>query len=95
MSTILVDQIRVSVRIEKSVDHASSRSDLGPGFYNGFCRIEGSKWMARIVQSDQPQRYLLPPDLRDWLPDDDLVHFVVEAVERVPMLAFDGVHSIS
>ena len=45
--------------------------------------------MARFVQSDQPQRYLLPPDLRDWLPDDDLVHFVVEAVERVPMLAFE------
>ena len=36
MSTILVDQIRVSARIEKSVDHASSLSDLGPGFYNGF-----------------------------------------------------------
>ena len=51
--------------------------------------------MARFVQSDQPQRYLLPPDLRDWLPDDDLAHFVVEAVERVPMLAFNGVHSIS
>lgn len=43
--------------------------------------------MARFVQSDQPQRYLLPRDLRDWLPHDDLAHFVVEAVERVPMLA--------
>ena len=25
------------------------------------------------------------PDLRDWLPEDDLAHFVVEAVERVPL----------
>ncbi len=31
---------------------------------------------------------LLPPDLRDWVPDDDLVHFVIEAVEQVPMTAF-------
>ena len=32
--------------------------------------------------------YLLPPDLRDWLPEDDLAHFVVEAVERVPLERF-------
>jgi transposase len=24
---------------------------------------------------------LLPPDLREWVPEDDMVHFVVEAVE--------------
>jgi transposase len=24
---------------------------------------------------------LLPPDLRDWIPEDDMVHFVIEAVE--------------
>jgi len=28
---------------------------------------------------------LLPPDLRDWVPEDDLVHFVIEAIERMPM----------
>ena len=31
---------------------------------------------------------MLPPDLRDWLPEDDLAHFVVEAVERVPLERF-------
>lgn len=31
---------------------------------------------------------LLPPDLRDWVKEDDLVHFVIEAVERLPMTAF-------
>ena len=45
--------------------------------------------MAKFVQRDQSQLYLLPPDLRDWLAADDLVHFVVEAVERVPMSAFE------
>lgn len=43
MSTILVDQIRVSARIETGVDHVSSLSDADPGFYNGFRRIEGSE----------------------------------------------------
>ena len=23
---------------------------------------------------------LLPPDLREWIPEDDMVHFVIEAV---------------
>jgi len=31
---------------------------------------------------------LLPPDLRDWVPEDDLVHFVIEAVDRLPLKAF-------
>jgi transposase len=28
---------------------------------------------------------LLPPDLRDWVPEDDMVHFVIEAVEQMPL----------
>lgn len=31
---------------------------------------------------------LLPPDLRDWVGEDDLVHFVIAAVERVPLSQF-------
>ena len=31
---------------------------------------------------------MLPPDLRDWVPEDDLAHFVIEAVERVDLGAF-------
>ncbi len=44
--------------------------------------------MMKFVQADRNQPFLLPPDLRDWLPADDLVHFVVEAVERVPVDRF-------
>ena len=44
--------------------------------------------MPNFVQRHQSQLYLLPPDLRDWLPEDDLAHFVVEAVERVPLERF-------
>ena len=44
--------------------------------------------MQNFVQGDRNQPYLLPPDLREWLPEDDLAHFVVEAVERVPLGRF-------
>src|SRR5258708_8503237 len=27
---------------------------------------------------------LLPAELRDWVPEDDLVHFVIEAVKTLP-----------
>ena len=44
--------------------------------------------MPKFVQRHQSQLDLLPPDLRDWLPEDDLAHVVVEAVERVPLERF-------
>jgi len=44
--------------------------------------------MSKFVQADRDQPFLLPPDLRDWLPEDDLAHFVLEAVERVPLRRF-------
>ena len=44
--------------------------------------------MQNFVQGDRNQPYLLPPDLREWLPEDDLAHFVVAAVERVPLSRF-------
>ena len=44
--------------------------------------------MSRFVDCGRDQAFLLPPDLRDWVPEDDLAHFVIEAVERVDMGAF-------
>ena len=44
--------------------------------------------MSKFVGSNRDQRFLLPPDLRDWIPEDDLAHFVLEAVERVGMERF-------
>ena len=44
--------------------------------------------MSKFVQADRDQPFLLPPDLREWLPEDDLAHFVLEAVERVPLDRF-------
>ena len=39
---------------------------------------------TRFVSVDRNQPLLLPPDLRDWVPEDDLVHFVIEAVNSLP-----------
>jgi transposase/Skp family chaperone for outer membrane proteins len=43
---------------------------------------------ARFVSVDRETPMLLPPDLRDWVPEDDLVHFVIEAVDRLPLESF-------
>lgn len=43
---------------------------------------------TRFVSIDRNQPLLLPPDLRDWVPEDDLVHFVIEAVDGLPSHIF-------
>jgi transposase len=40
----------------------------------------------RPVRRDQP--FLLPPDMREWLPGDHPVHLVIRAVERMDTRAF-------
>ena len=44
--------------------------------------------MSNFVSFNRDQPFLLPPDLKAWVPEDDLAHFVIAAVERVPMAAF-------
>jgi transposase len=36
---------------------------------------------ARFVNVDRETPMLLPPDLREWVAGDDLVHFIIDAVE--------------
>lgn len=42
----------------------------------------------RLKNTDRNTPLLLPPDLRDWVAEDDLVHFVIQAVERLPLTTF-------
>jgi len=44
--------------------------------------------MTTFIAVSRDQAFLLPPDAKDWLPADDVAHFVLEAVERVPLSAF-------
>lgn len=45
--------------------------------------------MAHFIPYNREQAYLLPPDTKAWLPDDDVAHFVVAAVDLVPLGAFE------
>ena len=48
--------------------------------------------MANFREVNREQVLLLPPDLREWVPDDDLAHFVIAAVERVDIHGFKVNH---
>ena len=44
--------------------------------------------VTRFVQADRDQPFLLPPNLRDWVPEGDLAHVISEAVARIAMANF-------
>jgi transposase len=44
--------------------------------------------MSNFVPFNRDQSFLLPPDLKDWLPADDVAHFIVAAVDRVALASF-------
>ena len=39
---------------------------------------------ARLKNLDRNTPMLLPPDLRDWIPENHIVHFLIDAVDRLP-----------
>jgi hypothetical protein len=39
----------------------------------------------RLVNVDRETPMLLPVDMRDWVPENDLVHFVLSAVETMEL----------
>jgi transposase len=40
---------------------------------------------ARFVNVDRDTALLLPPDMRDWVPENHLVHFIVDAAEQLDL----------
>lgn len=44
--------------------------------------------MSKFIPADPNQGLLLPMDLRDWVPEDDLCHFVLEAVSTMSVSHF-------
>jgi transposase len=45
-----------------------------------------------FIGFDRDQPLLLPPDLKDWLPEDHLAWFVLAAVEEMDLYAFYGAY---
>jgi transposase len=41
-----------------------------------------------FLRGDRDQPFLLPPDLRDWLPADHLAWFVLEVVDQLDLNLF-------
>src|SRR5919198_34725 len=45
-----------------------------------------------FLSCDRDQDLLLPPSLRDWLPDDHLAWFVLDAVDEIDLSAFSAAY---
>lgn len=45
-----------------------------------------------FLSCDRDQPLLLPPDLRDWLPEDHLAWFVIEAIDELDLEPFYGAY---
>src|SRR3954453_15031136 len=43
---------------------------------------------------ERRQTFLLPPDMRDWLPEDDIVHLILDAVALMDLSAFEATHKL-
>ena len=40
------------------------------------------------------QSFLLPPNMRDWLPEDDIVHLILDAVSLMDLSALGAAHKL-
>ena len=47
---------------------------------------------ARFVTGDREQVFLLPPDMRDWLPESDLAWTVLDAVGQLDLSGFEAAY---
>lgn len=48
--------------------------------------------LARFVNPDRLTPMVRPCGLRDWVRDDHIAHFILEAVERIPIEHFGVYH---
>jgi transposase len=52
----------------------------------------GDSVAQNFLPCDREQELLLPPSLREWLPEDHLAWFVLDAVDEIDLTAFYGVY---
>jgi hypothetical protein len=45
-----------------------------------------------FLGADREQAFLLPPDVREWLPEGHFAWFVIDAVPRMDLAAFCVAH---
>src|SRR5687768_12725066 len=56
---------------------------MSSGKWRANCLVHGMA--TRFVNIDRDTAMLLPPDLRDWVPANHLVHFLIDAVEKLDL----------
>jgi len=44
------------------------------------------------TECNRDQMYLLPPDMKDWLPEDHLSFFLIDAISQMDLSAFHAAH---
>jgi transposase len=49
--------------------------------------------MSRFRPIDRKTAYLLPPSMEDWLPQDHLARFILEAIEKLNLSALTGAYA--
>ena len=51
--------------------------------------------MARDFRwPERREAFLLPPEMQNWLPQDDIVHLVLDAVSLMALSAFEKDHRV-
>jgi len=51
--------------------------------------------MARFFRTaERRQGFLLPVDMQDWLPEDDIVHLIVDAVALMDLSGFEAAYKV-
>ncbi len=69
---------------------------MRPSRKGGFCPVGLYYLNAGMPQNsigcDREQVFLMPPSLREWLPEDHLAWFVIETVEGMDLDAFYAVY---
>src|SRR6266498_131489 len=67
-----------------------------PGRHGRFgerrCQTGGASVAQNFVPCDREQELLLPPSLREWLPEDHLAWFVLDAVDEIDLSGFYGAY---
>ena len=48
----------------------------------------------RFVACDREQSFLMPPDVREWLPENHLAWFVIDAVGEMNLDAFYAAYRV-
>lgn len=48
----------------------------------------------KFIRPDRDQVFLMPPDMREWLPEDDLAWVVVDTVGQCDLSAFTGAYRL-